>query len=235
MAQQAALVRTPRYYVETYSLGPGQKREVGPLMAYGVALSSINPLWGLGFVSVSLDNGPFIPISLLPIRQPFQYVTIYNMHPNTSFTVTLVYTLDSEAEIYGQFNYVYAQFNQELTITDTFSATNGGTSMVFYNKGPYYIGTRSIVLVNITGTVSSTNSGYIAQVQVELFNSDALGNTYSDWGLGFIGQQISSTWFAGPSSLLVSLDGSLLQPYVILNFGLSSYAQASLNITIVAR
>ena len=229
--QQATgtVAKTPQYFVRTYTVGPGQMVEDGPMMRYGVALASINPLWGLGFVQISLDNGPYLPISLLPIRQPFEYVTLYNTHPNTTFTVTLVYTLTPEAEILGEYNYVYQQFNQELTITASFSGTSSG------NLGPYYIGTRSIVRVIVSGTVTSTATGYLGQVQVTLFNSDQSGNQYDSWILGIIAQPYSSNWLLGPQSIDATIDGSLLNPYILLNFLLSTYTSVSLNITIVAR
>ena len=117
IATQANLSKTPKYFKRQYTLSPGQEVEETLSICYGVNLSLLDPLYGLGFVEFSLDNGNFIPITYMPVYMPFQRIVLKNTHPNATFTLELVYLLEPNVQVLGTFNYVYNQFNIESNIT----------------------------------------------------------------------------------------------------------------------
>jgi len=234
MAQEETIPLVASKYFKTVAvtIGPNQKYEINIRRGYYLMYTYVDPPWGLGFLKVSVDNGPFIPITLLPYYDAggFQYITVYNTHPNTSFTVELVVSLTSKIQLLGTYSPTYTAFNQELIIQQSVSGTSN------QNIGPFYIGIRSIVSVAITNVSITSQSGTIGEIQVTLYNSDQSGNQYNSWVLGLIQQPLNSAYLYGPQSIVASIDGSLLNPYILLNImitsGITSY---SFTLTITAR
>jgi len=234
MAQQEVTPLVASKYFKTVAItvSPNSEYEINIHRGYYLMYTYVNPPWGLGFLKVSVDNGPFIPITLLPYYDSsgFQYVTIYNTHPNTSFTVELVIALTNKIQLLGTYSPTYTAFNQELIIQQSVSGTAN------QNIGPFYIGIRSIVTVAIINVSITSQSGTIGQLQVTLYNSDQSGNQYNSWVIGLIQQPLNSAYLYGPQSVMASIDGSLLNPYILLNImpssGVTSY---SFTLTITAR
>jgi len=234
MAQQEVtpLVASKYFKTVAVTIGPNQQYEINIHRGYYLMYTYVDPPWGLGFLKVSVDNGPFIPITLLPYYDSsgFQYVTIYNTHPNTSFTIELVISLTSKIQLLGIYSPTYTAFNQELIIQQSVSGTGN------QNIGPFYIGIRSIVTIAITNTSITAQSGTLGQIQVTLYNSDQSGNTYNWFTLGIIQQPLNSNALYGPQSIVASIDGSLLNPYILLYIMISSTVTSySFNLTITAR
>jgi len=234
MAQQEVtpLVASKYFRTVAITIGPQQKYEINIHRGYYLMYTFVDPPWGLGFLRVSVDNGPFIPITLLPYYDSggFQYVTVYNTHPNTSFTVELVISLTSKIQLLGTYSPTYTAFNQELIIQQSISGT---ANQII---GPFYIGIRTIVTIAITNVSITAQSGYLGQLQVTLFNSDQSGNQYDNFVLGIIQQPLNSSALYGPQSIVASIDGSLLNPYILLSIMISSVTTSySFNLTITAR
>jgi len=233
-AQQETVPLVASKYFKTVAItvGPNQKYEINIHRGYYIMYTFVNPPWGLGFLQISVDNGPFIPITLLPYYDSggFQYITVYNKHPNTSFTVELVISLTSKIQLLGTYSPTYTAFNQELIIQQTVS---GSANTLL---GPFYIGIRSIVTIAITNVSITSQSGYLGQLQATLFNSDQSGNQYDWFVLGVIQQPLNSSVLYGPQSIVASIDGSLLNPYILLAIMISSTTTSySFNLTIMAR
>ena len=233
-AQQETVPLVASKYFKTVAItvGPNQKYEINIHRGYYIMYTFVNPPWGLGFLQISVDNGPFIPITLLHYYDSggFQYITVYNKHPNTSFTVELVISLTSKIQLLGTYSPTYTAFNQELIIQQTVS---GSANTLL---GPFYIGIRSIVTIAITNVSITSQSGYLGQLQATLFNSDQSGNQYDWFVLGVIQQPLNSSALYGPQSIVASIDGSLLNPYILLAIMISSTTTSySFNLTIMAR
>ena len=234
MAQQEVtpLVASKYFRTVAITIGPQQKYEINIHRGYYLMYTFVDPPWGLGFLRVSVDNGPFIPITLLPYYDSggFQYVTVYNTHPNTSFTVELVISLTSKIQLLGTYSPTYTAFNQELIIQQSIS----GNAEQWL--GPFYIGIRTIVVIMVTNTRITAQIGYLGQIHVTLYNSDQSGNQYDWFVLGVIQQPLNSSFLYGPQSIVASIDGSLLNPYVLLHITISSVTTSySFNLTITAR
>jgi len=234
MAQQEVtpLVASKYFKTVAVTIGPNQKYEINVHRGYYLMYTYVDPPWGLGFLEVSVDNGPFIPITLLPYFDAggFQYVTIYNTHPNTSFTVELVISLTNKIQLLGTYSPTYTAFNQELIIQQSVSGTAN------QNIGPFYIGIRSIVTIAITNVSITSQSGTLGQIQVSLANSDQSGNAYNWFVIGLLQQPLNSAYLYGPQSIVASIDGSLLNPYILLNIAPSSGVLSySFTLTITAR
>jgi len=205
IATQANINKTPKYFKKQYTLSPGgQIEEVLPV-CYGVNLSDILPLYGLGFIVFSLDSGNFIPVTYMPVYMPFQRITIKNTHPNATFTLELVYLLEPDAQILGTFNYVYNQFNIESNITVATNSTFTTSTTMTY--GPFYIGTRN--QLRVIGNF--TTNGNTANIAV--YNSDAQGDLFEEYRGNFVGGIIGSS--------IVIVDGLLLAPYIVVQVGIT--------------
>jgi len=229
------LVASKYFKQETVTLAPGQKLEVGGFRMYYVMYTLIDPPTGLGFLQVSIDNGPFFPISLLPYRDDagFQYITLYNASPTYTVTVSLIIAVSKEASLLGTWTPSYAQINTELITSIQVNQTSA------YYAGPFYLGIRSVVYISITNaslTTSSTTNA--AAITVYLYNSDQLGNLYNRFMLGSLVQYPSSGYsgYANQNSMYVTIDGALLSNYVMLYFAPNAYtASYTFNLQIVAR
>ena len=205
IATQANLSKTPKYFKKQYTLSPGQEIEEVLPVCYGVNLSDISPLYGLGFIVFNLDGGNFIPITYMPVYMPFQRIVIRNTHPNASFTLELVYLLEPNAQVLGTFNYVYNQFNIESNIM---VATNVAfTTSTTATYGPFYIGTRNQlrVLGNFTTNGNTAN--------IAVYNSDVQGDLFEEYRGNFVGGIIGDS--------IVIVDGLLLAPYIIIQVGVT--------------
>ena len=200
---QANVNKTPKYFKKQYTLSPGQEIEEILPICYGVNLSEISPLYGLGFIVFSLDSGNFIPITYMPVYMPFQRLTLKNNHPNVSFTLELVYLLEPNAQVLGTFNYVYNQFNIESNITVATNVPFTTSTTVTY--GPFYIGTRN--QLRVIGNF--TTNGNTANIAV--YNSDAQGDLFEEYRGNFVGGIIGSS--------IVIVDGLLLAPYIVVQVG----------------
>jgi len=234
MAQQETTPLVASKYFKTVAItvGPNSEYEINVHRGYYLMYTYVDPPWGLGFLRVSVDNGPFIPITLLPYYDAggFQYITVYNTHPNTSFTVELVVSLTNKIQLLGTYSPTYTAFNQELIIQQSVSGTGN------QNIGPFYIGIRSIVTIAVTNVSITSQSGTIGQIQVSLANSDQSGNAYNWFTLGIVQQPLNSNALFGPQSIVASIDGSLLNPYILLNIMISSTVTSySFTLTITAR
>ena len=232
--QVRPLVASKYFKTIAITISPNSKYEINIHRGYYLMYTYVNPPWGLGFLQVSVDNGPFIPITLLPYYDAggFQYVTIYNTHPNTSFTVELVISLTNKIQLLGTYSPTYIAFNQELIIQQSYSFSGSNEQ----NIGPFYIGIRSIVTVAITNVSIRSESGTLGQIQFTLYNSDQNGNEYNWWVLGLIQQPFTSAYLFGPQSIVASIDGSLLNPYILINIMPSDNVLSySFTLTITAR
>ena len=200
---QANLSKTPKYFKRQYTLSPGQEVEEVLPVCYGVNLSLLDPLYGLGFIEFSLDNGNFIPITYMPVYMPFQRIVLKNTHPNTTFTLELVYLLEPNVQVLGTFNYVYNQFNIESNIMVATNVTFTASTTATY--GPFYIGTRNQlrVLGNFTTNGNTAN--------IAVYNSDAQGDLFEEYRGNFVGGIINDS--------IVIVDGLLLAPYVVIQVG----------------
>ena len=200
IATQANVNKTPKYFKKQYTLSPGgQIEEVLPV-CYGVNLSEISPLYGLGFIVFSLDSGNFIPVTYMPVYMPFQRIVLKNTHPNATFTLELVYLLEPDAQILGTFNYVYNQFNIESNIV---VATNVPfTTSTVATYGPFYIGTRN----QLRAIANFIINGNVANIIV--YNSDAQGNLYERYA--------SNVTNNATNDAVVVIDGLLLAPYIVI-------------------
>jgi hypothetical protein len=228
------LVASKYFKQETVTLQPGQKLEVGGFKMYYVMYTLIDPPTGLGFLQISIDNGPFFPISLLPYRDEggFQYITLYNTSQTYTVTVSLIIAVSREALLMGTWTPSYMQINAELITNVQISNTTA------YYAGPFYLGIRSVVYISITNasliTSSTTNA---AAITVYLYNSDQLGNLYNRLLLGSLVQYPSGySGYANQNSMYVTIDGALLSNYVMLYFAPNAYtASYTFNLQIVAR
>ncbi len=229
------LVSSKYFKQETVTLAPNQKYEIGGFKMYYVMYTLVDPPTGLGFIQVSIDNGPFFPISLLPYRDDagFQYVTLYNKSQTYTFTVSLIIAVSREASLMGTWTPSYTQINAELITNIQINQTSA------YYAGPFYIGIRSVVYISITNasliTSSTTNA---AAVTVYLYNSDQLGNLYNSFNLGSLVQYPSNapSGYVNQKSMFVTVDGSLLSNYVMLYFSPNAYtSKYTFNLQIVAR
>jgi len=205
IATQANINKTPKYFKKQYTLSPGQEVEEVLPICYGVNLSEISPLYGLGFIKFSLDNGNFIPITYMPVYMPFQRVILQNTHPNATFTLELVYLLEPDAQILGAFNYVYNQFNIESNIVVATNSTFTTSTTMTY--GPFYIGTRN--QLRVIGNF--TTNGNTANIAV--YNSDAQGDLFEEYRGNFVGGIIGSS--------IVIVNGLLLAPYIVVQVGIT--------------
>ena len=228
------LVASKYFKQETVTLQPGQKYEIGGFKMYYVMYTSINPPIGLGFLQISIDNGPFFPISLLPYRDEggFQYVTLYNASETYAFTVSLIIAVSREALLMGTWTPSYTQINAELITSVQVNQTSA------YYAGPFYLGIRSVVYISITNaslTTSSTTNA--AAVTIYLFNSDQQGNLYNQFLLGSLVQYPSGyPGYASQSSMYATIDGALLSNYIMLYFVPNAYTtRYTFNLQIVAR
>ena len=197
---QANLSKTPKYFKRQYTLSPGQEVEETLPVCYGVNISEISPLYGLGFIEFSLDSGNFIPITYMPVYMPFQRIVLKNTHPNATFTLELVYLLEPNAQVLGTFNYVYNQFNIESNITVATNVTFTTSTNVKY--GPFYIGTRN----QLRAIANFTTNGNVANIVV--YNSDVQGNLYEEYS--------SNVTNNATNDAVVVIDGLLLAPYVVV-------------------
>jgi len=228
------LVASKYFKQETVVLQPGQKLEIGGFKMYYVMYTLVDPPIGLGFIQVSIDNGPFFPISLLPYRDEagFQYVTLYNKSSYT-FTVSLIIAVSREASLLGTWTPSYVQVNAELITNVQVNQTSA------YYAGPFYLGIRSVVYISITNaslTTSSTTNA--AAITVYLYNSDQQGNLYNQFLLGSLVQYPPGTpaGFVNQSSMYVTIDGALLSNYIMLYFVPNAYTtRYTFNLQIVAR
>jgi hypothetical protein len=228
------LVSSKYFKQETVTLQPGQKYEIGGFKMYYVMYTLVDPPTGLGFIQVSIDNGPFFPISLLPYRDEagFQYVTLYNKSTYT-FTVSLIIAVSREASLLGTWTPSYTQINAELITNVQVNQTTA------YYAGPFYLGIRSVVYISITNaslTTSSTTNA--AAITVYLYNSDQSGNLYNQFLLGSLVQYPSGapSGYVNQNSMYVTVDGSLLSNYVMLYFNPNAYtSRYTFNLQIVAR
>jgi hypothetical protein len=228
------LVASKYFKQETVTLQPKQKLEIGGFKMYYVMYTFVDPPTGLGFIQVSIDNGPFFPISLLPYRDEagFQYITLYNNSTYT-FTVSLIIAVSREASLLGTWTPSYVQLNTELITNVQVSQTSA------YYAGPFYLGIRSVVYISITNaslTTSSTTNA--AAVTVYLYNSDQSGNLYNQFLLGSLVQYPSGApaGFINQSSMYVTIDGTLLSNYIMLYFDPNAYtSKYTFNLQIVAR
>ena len=203
IATQANLSKTPKYFKKQYILSPGQEVEETLPVCYGVNLSLLDPLYGLGFIEFSLDNGNFIPITYMPVYMPFQRIVLKNTHPNATFTLELVYLLEPNIQILGTFNYVYNQFNIESNITVATNVQFTTSTNVKY--GPFYIGTRN----QLRAIANFTTNGNVADVAV--YNSDMQGNLYEEYDSNVINNVTNDA--------VIIIDGLLLAPYVVIVVG----------------
>jgi len=197
---QANVNKTPKYFKKQYTLSPGQEIEEILPICYGVNLSEISPLYGLGFIVFSLDSGNFIPITYMPVYMPFQRIILKNTHPNATFTLELVYLLEPNAQVLGTFNYVYNQFNIESNIVVATNVPFTTSTTVTY--GPFYIGTRN----QLRALANFTTNGNVANITV--YNSDAQGNLYEKY--------TSNVTNNATNDAVVVIDGLLLAPYVVI-------------------
>jgi len=197
---QANLSKTPKYFKKQYTLSPGQEVEETLPVCYGVNLSLLDPLYGLGFIEFSLDNGNFIPITYMPVYMPFQRIVLKNTHPNATFTLELVYLLEPNVQVLGTFNYVYNQFNIESNITVATNVQFTTSTNVKY--GPFYIGTRN----QLRAIANFTTNGNVANMVV--YNSDVQGNLYEEYS--------SNVTNNATNDAVVVIDGLLLAPYVVV-------------------
>jgi hypothetical protein len=229
------LVSSKYFKQETATLAPGQKLEIGGFKMYYVMYTLVDPPTGLGFLQISIDNGPFFPISLLPYRDEagFQYITIYNPSQTYTFTVSLIIAVSREASLLGTWTPSYAQINAELITSLQISQTSA------YYVGPFYIGIRSIVYISITNaSLTTTSATNAAAVTVYLYNSDQLGNLYNQFLLGSLVQYPSGApaGYVNQSSMYMTIDGSLLSNYIVLYFSPNAYtSKYAFNLQIVAR
>jgi len=228
------LVASKYFKQETVTLKPKQKLEIGGFKMYYVMYTFIDPPTGLGFLQISIDNGPFFPISLLPYRDDasFQYITLYNASDTYTFTVSLIVAVSREALLLGTWTPSYAQINTELITSVQISQTSA------YYAGPFYLGIRSVVYISITNaslTTSSTTNA--AAVTIYLFNSDQQGNLYNQFLLGSLVQYPPGySGFVSQSSMYVTIDGALLSNYIMLFFNPNAYtSRYTFNLQIVAR
>ncbi len=210
---------SPKYAKRTFTVGPGQEVQF-ELLSYGVALATMNPLYGLGFIQFSLDNGEYLPITYMPVRMPFQYINFRNIHPNQSFTFDVIFILNESTVLEGSFSSIYQQFNQELTIS-VVNTTITSSQNVLY--GPYYIGTRSQARVVSTVTASS---GSLAAIN--LANSDPSGNLYETFPI-----RVNSLNSIGT----IDVDGYMLAPYVAvyISYSVPSGGSIGINTTLTVR
>jgi len=200
IATQANLSKTPKYFKRQYTLSPGQEVEETLPVCYGVNLSLLDPLYGLGFIEFSLDSGNFIPITYMPVYMPFQRIVLKNTHPNATFTLELVYLLEPNVQVLGTFNYVYNQFNIESNITVATNVQFTTSTNVKY--GPFYIGTRN----QLRAIANFTTNGNVANIVV--YNSDVQGNLYEEYS--------SNVTNNATNDAVVVIDGLLLAPYVVI-------------------
>ena len=228
------LVSSKYFKQETVVLQPNQKYEIGGFKMYYVMYTLVDPPTGLGFIQISMDNGPFFPISLLPYRDEagFQYITLYNKSTYT-FTVSLIIAVSREASLLGTWTPSYTQINAELITNIQISQTSA------YYAGPFYIGIRSVVyisIINASLTPSTTTAA--AAVTVYLYNSDQLGNLYNQFLLGSLVQYPpgAPAGFVNQNSMYIAIDGILLSNYIMLYFSPNSYtSKYTFNLQIVAR
>jgi len=232
MTMAAPLVSSKYFKQETVVLQPNQKYEIGGFKMYYVMYTLIDPPTGLGFIQISIDNGPFFPISLLPYRDEagFQYITLYNNSTYT-FTVSLIIAVSREAALLGTWTPSYAQINVESSIS---TAINSTSPQYF---GPYYIGIRSIVYISLTNiSLTPSSSTAVAIIYLFVVNSDQQGNKYSYIPLGSIISPPSSLNLYTNTSFAVAIDGTLLSPYIMLYVLSSAYtSNYAFNLTITSR
>ena len=227
------LVASKYFKQETVTLQPGQKLEVGGFKMYYVMYTLVDPPVGLGFLQISIDNGPFFPISLLPYRDEagFQYITLYNASQTYTVTISLIIAVSREALLMGTWTPSYVDINAERYV----SASVTGTASQYL--GPYYIGIRSIVYIslsNISLTSSSTTNA--AGFDIFVVNSDQLGNRFSYIPLGSVIQWPSGVSLYNTTSFATAVDGVLLTPYIMLYIWVNQYtASYSFNLTITSR
>ena len=227
------LVASKYFKQETITLTPGQKYEIGGFKMYYVMYTLVDPPTGLGFLQISIDNGPFFPISLLPYRDDagFQYITLYNASPTYTVTVSLIIAVSREALLMGTWTPSYTQINVESFV----SVSVNGTSSQYL--GPYYIGIRSIVYIslsNISLTSSSTTNA--AGFDIFVVNSDQLGNKFSYIPLGSVIQWPSGVSLYNNTSFAAAVDGVLLTPYIMLYIWVNQYTTSySFNLSITSR
>jgi hypothetical protein len=228
------LVASKYFKQETMTLQPGQKYEIGGFKMYYVMYTLIDPPVGLGYLQISIDNGPFFPISLLPYRDEagFQYIALYNPS-QYAFTVSLIIAVSREASLLGTWTPSYTQINAELITNVQINQTSA------YYAGPYYIGIRSVVYISITNVSLTTSStANAAAVTVYLYNSDQSGNLYNSFNLGSLVQYPSGvpSGYVNQQSMFVTIDGSLLSNYIMLYFSPNAYTSSyTFNLQIVAR
>jgi hypothetical protein len=228
------VVSSKYFKQETVTLAPGQKLEIGGFRMYYVMYTLVDPPMGLGFIQVSIDNGPFFPISLLPYRDEasFQYITLYNTSSTYTFTVSLIIAVSREATLLGTWTPSYTQINTELITNTQVSQTSA------YYAGPFYLGIRTVVYISITNaSLTSSSSTYAAAITIYLYNSDQQGNKYNRFLLGSLVQYPSPpAGFVNQSSMFTTIDGVLLSNYVMLYFEPNSYTtKYTFNLQIVAR
>jgi len=224
------LVASKYFKQETVTLKPKQKLEIGGFKMYYVMYTLVDPPVGLGFLQISIDNGPFFPISLLPYRDEagFQYITLYNASQTYTVTISLIIAVSREALLMGTWTPSYVDINAERYI----SVSVSGTASQYL--GPYYIGIRPVVLVSLTSiSLTSSSSLFAAGITIYVVNSDQLGGKYSYVPLGSV---LRGSVFYPTTSMAFAVDGTLLAPYIMLyvqaNPFTSSYA---FNLTITAR
>jgi hypothetical protein len=223
------LVASKYFKQETVTLQPKQKLEIGGFKMYYIMYTFVDPPTGLGFIQVSIDNGPFFPISLLPYRDEagFQYITLYNNSTYT-FTVSLIIAVSREASLLGTWTPSYVDINAERYV----SASVSGTSSQYL--GPYYIGIRPVVFVSLTSiSLTSSSNLFAAGITIYVVNSDQLGNKYSYTILGSV---LQGSIFYPTQSISFAIDGTLLTPYIMLYVQANPFtSQYVFNLTITAR
>jgi hypothetical protein len=227
------IVASKYFKQETVTLAPGQKLEIGGFRMYYVMYTLVDPPTGLGFLQVSIDNGPFFPISLLPYRDEggFQYITLYNTSQAYTVTVSLIIAVSRDALLMGTWTPSYIQVNAESYVS---TSVNGTSSQYL---GPYYVGIRSIVYISL-GNISLTSSSTTNAAGFDIFivNSDQLGNKFSYIPLGSVVQWPSGVSLYNTTSFAAAVDGVLLTPYIMLYIWINQYtASYSFNLTITFR
>jgi len=230
MTMATPLVSSKYFKQETVTLQPGQKYEIGGFKMYYVMYTLVDPPTGLGFLQISIDNGPFFPISLLPYRDEagFQYITLYNSSQTYTFTVSLVIAVSREASLLGTWTPSYVDINAERYV----SALVTGTASQYL--GPYYIGIRPVVFVSLTSiSLTSSSSLFSAGITIYVVNSDQLGNKYTYTVLGSV---LQGSIFYPTQSISFAIDGTLLTPYIMLYVQANPFtSQYTFNLTITAR
>ena len=215
-------------YFKTYNLVVQPGQSIGPFnvpRGYWIGLENIQPSYGLGFINISIDNGPWFSVSYLPFVGEFEYFSLQNTHPNQAFRVSLLVIVNPKAQFLGYFNPVYLFYNTEITITQQFSISAAGS----YNYGPFYIGTREVVIVYVT---ASTLQGV---AYINLFDTDNTGQTvYASW---IVGELVpgNTQGLGANNSVTLSLDGRLVTPYFTIQIITTGSYTVSGSITIQAR